>query len=474
MEIVFDSAVSAENYKTRIFLMQSFDNISDLKLSEFESQLAKNKADTFSSKFLWIESPERVTYLVKLEQNGDAEYCETVRKLGFDVFSSAKSLKQNEIIVQNCGCQPSVAYPFLEGFTLGQYSFGKYSESLRSHSFDSVVCTGSDCGNVAELNVILKGVFAAKDLINEPNNVCTAEYFANQVVEILKDTDVNVYVRDKQWIDQQKMGGLLAVNRGSVLPPRFVHIVWNPDKSDSQPIVLVGKGIVFDAGGLSLKPNQYMETMKSDMSGAATVLGVMKIVASQRLSLRVEALIPLTDNRPGENAMALGDIITMHNGKTVEILNADAEGRLILADALSYAASLNPKLTIDVATLTGAANQAVGEHAAVYFSTASQNECEMLEQSGFTVWEPLVRFPLWNYYNELISSNMADMKNTGGQYGGAISAAKFLQQYVSYPWIHLDIAGSAYFKTKWSYKGVGATGFGVRLLYNFLKQTAES
>ena len=170
--------------------------------------------------------------------------------------------------------------------------------------------------------------------------------------------------------------------------------------------------------------------------------------------------------------MALGDIITMRNGTTVEILNADAEGRLILADALSYAGSRNPKLTIDVATLTGAANVAVGEHAAVYFSTAKPQESALLEKTSLQVWEPLVHFPLWNYYDEMIQSTMADIKNTGGSYAGAVAAAKFLQKFVSYPWFHIDIAGSAYFRTKWSYKGVGATGFGVRLLYTFLKNLA--
>ena len=470
MEIVFDSAVSAEKYQTRIFLVNAIEDAAKCNLSDFEQQLALAKSKQFSSNYLWVETVERVSYFVVLKDDNDAEYCETVRKLGCDVFNAAKSSQQNDVVIQNVNCSSSVVYPFLEGFCLSQYSFGKYSEKLQKKSFDTVVCCGQDCGDVAELNNILRGVFTTKDLINEPNNVCTAEYFAEQAVEVLKNTDAQVFVRDEKWIEKEKMGGLLAVNRGSVLPPRFVHIVWNPKKDNSQPIVLVGKGIVFDAGGLSLKPNQYMETMKSDMSGAATVLGTMKIIAETSFPLHVEALIPLTDNRPGENAMALGDIITMHNGKTVEILNADAEGRLILADALSYASSLNPKLTIDIATLTGAANQAVGEHAAVYFSTASQSECDDLEKTSLQVWEPLVRFPLWAYYNELISSNMADMKNTGGTYGGAVSAAKFLQQYVSYPWIHLDIAGSAYFKTKWSYKGVGATGFGVRLLYTYLKQ----
>lgn len=477
MEIVYDSTALAENYKTRIFLIDSYESAKKFDLSSFESQILAAKSQNFKSDFLWVEGVEHVSYFVILNsatkpQLSIDEYCESVRKMGCDVFNAAKSGNEKDVCIINTTEDDAIVEAFMQGFCLSQYSFGKYSEKLQGKSFEKIVCNGMNKDFLSELQVELQGIFLTKDLINEPNNVCTAEYFAQQVANALQGTKAVVYVHDKQWIEKQNMGGLLGVNKGSVLPPFFVHIVWNPKQDDSQPIVLVGKGIVFDAGGLSLKPNQYMETMKSDMSGAATVLGVMKIVAEMQLDKHIEALIPLTDNRPGENAMALGDILTMHNGKTVEILNADAEGRLILADALSYGTTLNPKLMIDVATLTGAANMAVAEHAAVYFSTVDDEEVNNnLEYTSQAQWEPVVRFPLWKMYDELIKSNMADIKNTGGQYGGAIAAAKFLECFIAdKPWIHLDIAGSAYFKTKWSYKGVGATGFGVRLLYNFIKE----
>jgi len=477
MEIIANSTASVENYKTRIYLLASMADAKNCNLTEFESQMLDAKSQNFKSDYLWVESVDHVSYFVILNNENKPqlsidEYGESVRKMGCDVFNASKSGNTKEVLIVNIIGESDLVRIFMQGFCISQYSFGKYSEKLQGNAFEKVVACNVDSQMIGELNTILQGVFLTKNLINEPNNVCTAEYFAQQAVEALKGTDAVVYVHDKQWIEEQKMGGLLGVNKGSVLPPYFVHIVWNPNHDDSQPVVLVGKGIVFDAGGLSLKPNQYMETMKSDMSGAATVLGVMKIVAESKLPMHIEALIPLTDNRPGENAMALGDILTMHNGKTVEILNADAEGRLILADALSYGTTLNPKLLIDVATLTGAANMAVAEHAAVYFSNVDDEEVNNnLEYVGQAEWEPVVRFPLWKMYDELIKSNMADMKNTGGQYGGAISAAKFLECFVAdKPWIHLDIAGSAYFKTKWSYKGVGATGFGVRLLFNFLKE----
>ena len=197
--------------------------------------------------------------------------------LGCDVCRAVLKIKQTEVVIKNVSSSAENVTAFLEGFTLCQYVFDKYSQKLTKKSFDKVVCCGRDCGNIAELNTILQGVTITKNLINEPNNVCTAEYFAKQVVETFKETKAEVFVREKVWIENEKMGGLLAVNKGSMLPPRFVHIIWNPKKDNSQPIVLVGKGIVFDAGGLSLKSTTYMETMKSDMSGAATVLGVMKV-----------------------------------------------------------------------------------------------------------------------------------------------------------------------------------------------------
>jgi len=204
------------------------------------------------------------------------------------------------------------------------------------------------------------------------------------------------------------------------------------------------------------------------MGGAAAIVGALYAIIRQNIPLHIHALIPITDNRPTGDAYAPGDVIRMHNGKTVEVLNTDAEGRMILADALSYATSLNPQLVIDMATLTGAANAAVGEHVAVYMGTAIEY-MPQFEQCALRVWEPIVQFPLWNLYAEQIKSDIADCKNVGGQFAGAITAGKFLQQFTNYPWIHVDISGSAFLRTKWSYKGVGGTGFGVRMLVEFLK-----
>jgi leucyl aminopeptidase len=246
---------------------------------------------------------------------------------------------------------------------------------------------------------------------------------------------------------------------------------WKPKNAkNKQPIVLVGKGIVYDTGGLSLKPTaNSMDLMKTDMGGAGTVIGAMNAIASNKLPVYVVALVPATDNRPSGNAYAPGDVITMHDGTSVEVLNTDAEGRLILADALSYAKKYNPELVIDLATLTGAAAYSVGHYGIVSMHKNSEKDFNSLKKSGNKTHERLAEFPFWSDYDELIKSDIADIKNIGGPAGGAITAGKFLAHFVDYNWIHLDIAGPTFTKTKYGYRGKGATGMGVRLLYHFVK-----
>ncbi|TFH35936.1 MAG: peptidase M17, partial [Bacteroidia bacterium] len=270
-----------------------------------------------------------------------------------------------------------------------------------------------------------------------------------------------------------KMGGLMAVNRGSLDPPTFTVIEWKPEKcTNAKPIVLIGKGVVFDTGGLNLKTTEWIEDMKSDMAGGASVAAVMYLAASINLPLHLMAFIPATDNRPGVRAIAPGDIIRMYNGRSVEVLNTDAEGRLILADALSYADNFDPGLVITVATLTGSAANTFGNQAIAMMGNADEKYFEMLSVAGETVFERVARLPFWDEYGELLKSDIADLKNIGGKEGGAITAGKFLESFTVSPFIHLDIAGTAILKKDDHYRLKGGTGAGVRVLTEFLMQVA--
>lgn len=319
-----------------------------------------------------------------------------------------------------------------------------------------------------------EAVLLARDLVNEPPNVLTATELANRAVAAGQQYGFSVEVFNKARIESLKMGGLLAVNRGSIQPPSFSILEWKPaGAQNSKPIVLVGKGVVFDTGGLSLKPTpQSMDYMKSDMAGAAAVIGAFVHLASNQVPLHVIGLIPSTDNRPGEDAYTPNDVITMYDGTTVEVLNTDAEGRMILADALSFAKQYDPALVIDLATLTGAAVIAVGTQGTAAYSTAEESVTAQLAAAGFDTHERIVHMPLWDEYREQLKSEIADMKNIGGRYAGSITAAKFLQHFTAYPWIHLDIAGPAWLETPDSYRGKGATGHGVRLLARLLDRLA--
>ena len=272
------------------------------------------------------------------------------------------------------------------------------------------------------------------------------------------------------------MGGLLAVNLGSQDPPTFNIMEWKPKNAiNEQPIVLVGKGIVYDTGGLSLKPTgNAMDFMKCDMAGGAAVVGAIYAAAKNELPIYVVGLVPATDNRPGENAYAPGDVIRMHNGLTVEVLNTDAEGRMVLADALSYAKQYEPELVIDIATLTGSAVAALGPHGIPFMGTADEATKKQLVDSSFEVHERVVEFPLWEEYQDMMKSDIADVKNIGGKYAGAITAAAFLKNFTAYPWMHIDMAAMGWNHAASAYRLKNGTGACVRLFYDFLKNRSSS
>lgn len=408
---------------------------------------------------------------------------EKIRKGVHELVSTANTLSLSQLNIHlhdsfTTISVEEIAFAVAETVILSNYQFNKYFSNPKNNTLDKVnICVEKE--NATLKNAIKKGQIVgestciARDLVNEPVITLNAVELAKRTQELGKKYGFKVEVLDKKKIESLKMGGILAVNSGSELPPTFSILEYKPNKpKNKNPIILVGKGIVYDTGGLSLKPTEGgMDTMKCDMAGAAAVIGAFCAIAQMKLNLYVIGLIPATDNRPGKNAYTPGDIIQMHSGSFVEVLNTDAEGRLILADALHFAKQYEPQLVIDLATLTGAAVVAVGDIGIAMMGTAHEGIKNSIKQAGEKVYERLVELPLWEEYGELLKSNVADMKNIGGRNAGAITAGKFLEHFTNYPWIHLDIAGPAFLQTPQSYRGRGGTGVGVRLLVEFLSQS---
>ncbi len=317
----------------------------------------------------------------------------------------------------------------------------------------------------ARAMAIAEGVHLARDLGNLPGNICTPAHLASEAQALAKQFGMACDVLEEKELAKLGMGAFLAVARGSRQPPKLIVLEHRgAKKKDAPPVVLVGKGVTFDTGGISLKPAPEMDEMKFDMCGAASVLGTMKAVALMKLPLNVVGIVPATENMPGGNAVKPGDIVTTMSGKTVEILNTDAEGRLILCDALTYAERYKPAAVVDIATLTGAMVIALGHIATGLFANSDPLARELLH-AGDASWDRAWRLPLWDDYQEGLKSNFADIPNIGTRAGGSITAACFLERFAkAYPWAHLDIAGTA-----WK-SGVdkGATGRPVALLANFL------
>jgi len=330
-----------------------------------------------------------------------------------------------------------------------------------------------ECKRVeAEARAIADGVRTVRDMGNAPGNVMTPVRVAERAEEVAKSIGVKCTVYDKRAIEKMKMGGLLAVNSGSDLEPRFVVMEYAPRKAKKH-VALVGKGITFDSGGISIKPAEKMEEMKFDMCGAAAVIGTIEAAAKLALPIRITGVIASTENLPSGSAYKPGDIITMMSGKTVEVVNTDAEGRMILGDALHYASRLEPDYLIDYATLTGACVVALGGEAAGLF-TSDDKLAQSLIESGERVGDRVWRLPEWDDYKELIHSDWADMKNSGGRWGGATTAALFLKEFVDCPsWAHLDIAGTAYAEHENAREARGATGAGVRVTIAFLESLSR-
>lgn len=404
----------------------------------------------------------------------DWQTAEKLRKTGAKLTEMANARKQTALHFLSASHFQNAALLLAQGASLANYQFLKYKtgSGKKENSLTEISFAKSSIsnGDLKLLDAWTDAAYKARTLVNEPLSFLTATQLSKELAALGKQAGFKVTTLDKAGIEKEKMGGLLAVNRGSKQPPTFNILEHKPEKAkNKKPIVLVGKGVVYDTGGLSLKPTpNSMDRMKSDMSGAALVTGTMYAIAKLNLPLHVIALIPATDNRPGEDAYVPGDVIQMMSGATVEVLNTDAEGRMILADALHYAKRFKPALVADFATLTGAASAAVGEHGIVCMGTAGEEIKNEFRSAGYRQYERLVEMPLWEEYGEMIKSEVADIKNIGGPTGGAITAGKFLEHFTDYPWMHFDIAGVSFATSKKGYLTTGGTAYGMRMLLDFL------
>jgi leucyl aminopeptidase len=363
-----------------------------------------------------------------------------------------------------------------EGCLLGAYLYRRHmTKDENGHEVEEIILLEEDS---AELDAVKDGlekgrmmagaVLMARDMVNEPANHMTPAHMAEMARNVASRHGLEITVMDRAHMEKEKMGALLGVARGTAEPPRFIVLSYRGDPSRKEVTGLVGKGLTFDSGGISLKPQEFMSDMKGDMSGGAVVIAAMDAIAQMKPAVNVTALIPATENLPGGRALKPGDVLKASNGKTIEVVNTDAEGRLILADALSYAVKngLNP--IVDLATLTGACHVALGDLYAGLFSNDSPLAGRLV-RSANEGGEKLWQLPLPDEYRELNKSDIADIKNSGGRYGGAITAALFLQEFVGdTPWAHIDIAGP--FMTDKTHGALvkGATGFGVRTLVRFV------
>jgi leucyl aminopeptidase len=410
----------------------------------------------------------------------DYKNAEALRKAGSQVEGIVNKHKIEKLVIQEIPEVTNNSLAVAEGAALSNYQFLKYKDNQdeQKHALREIALYGAGAfeKEVQRLNHVIAGTNTARDLVNEPLSYLTAEQLSKEIEMLGDDAGFRVDVFHKKKIEKLGMGGILSVNRGSVTPPTFNILEWKPKKPvNDQPIVLVGKGIVYDTGGLSLKPTNGMDIMKADMGGAATVVGALYAIAKSQLPVHVVGLIPATDNRPGQDAYVPSDVITMYDGSTVEVMNTDAEGRLVLADALTYTKqNYNPSLVLDFATLTGSAARAIGTKGLVYMGNADEHTKTKMTNAGKAVYERLVEFPIWEEYRQNLDSDIADIKNVGGAEAGAIVAGKFLEHFVSFPWLHFDIAGPSFLSRKEGYRPKNGSGVGVRLLYQYLREMSTS
>ncbi len=400
-----------------------------------------------------------------------AETCRWLRNRGIDdIATVAQGAGINGITLENS------AQAVTEGAILGLYSFRRYLTKKENDHTEIKRLTIAGSRKEKPLlekgcergKVLAEAANLARDMVNEPANYMTPAQMAEAAVELANTYNLEVKVLEREQMAEMGMGALLGVAQGSQQPPKFIVLNYKGNDSGEIGLAMVGKGITFDSGGISIKPSEGMSEMKGDMAGGAAVMAAMSAIARLKLGVNVTAIIPATENLPGGSALKPGDVLKAMNGKTIEVLNTDAEGRLILADALSYARNLGAKSIIDVATLTGACMVALGKICSGAF-TNNQKLTDKIIAAGTEAGELIWQLPMYDDYREFIKSDVADIKNIGNRYGGAITAAKFLAEFVEdTPWVHLDIAGTSQSDKERGYLVKGASGVPVRTLINYV------
>jgi len=402
------------------------------------------KAFTDKKTQLWTSWTDKKEIIIALPQKD----LEEIRLAGAMIYKTlkkenAKTAHLNDL--ENLSKETQLA--LLEGLLLSSYKFDKYHKEKNTTAIDIYLAESAvSKEEVKELTTLAEAVSLTKNLVNEPPNYMDALQFSSDAKAAGKKFGFETEVLDKEKIKELKMGGLLGVNQGSTIPPTFNIFHYKPKNPiNKKPLVLVGKGVMFDTGGYSLKVGGIMSTMKSDMAGGSAVLGIVSAIAGNKLPYHVIGLVPATDNKISGDAMVVDDVITMMDGTTVDVQNTDAEGRLVLADALTYAKRFDPELVIDIATLTGASAAITGDFGMAVLGK-DQESIDELTHTGESVYERLVQLPLWKEYADLLKSEVADLQNIGGKTGGVSTAGKFLEHFTDYPWIHFDIAGAAFIK----------------------------
>ena len=482
VQVVYkNNAKSSNSSILAIFSDEKFDinlrtNLIKKSDISYLKKLLKNKKNS-KDKVFSLNLNDKITILVISISN--KKEISTLENLGakFYDFVSKNSFKEISLIQESF---PKKNYQnlfghFIHGFNLKSYSFDKYKSKKVNTSIKVEVIGKYKNENLKKLNALERGIFYTRDLVSEPGNILHPDEYVKRLLK-LRSLGIKVNVYDKKKLKKLGCNAILGVGQGSIRGSYLVTLEWKGINSNKRPVSFIGKGVCFDTGGISLKPAKFMEDMTYDMAGSAVVVGLIKNFALRRAKVNAVGVVGLVENMPGGNAQRPGDVVRSYSGKTIEILNTDAEGRLVLADALSFTEKkFKPSLMIDLATLTGAIIVSLGSEYAGLFSNNDKLSRQLYE-AGIKVEEKVWRMPLHKNYDKLIDSKNADMQNinyVGG--AGSTTAAQFLQRFVSSktPWAHLDIAGMAFSKYGGALNSSGATGYGVRLLNKFIEDNYE-